>query len=81
MAKFIELPHGYGVDADEILYYQVLMGDTYSANVDYNKGYKPVKLLIHFKNGDDLEIPDFEQYMLERFWDALPVLPEEESSS
>ena len=73
MAKFVEMPHGYAIDVEEILYYQVVYGDTYNPDTEYNKGYEPMKLLIHFKNGDDLEIGDFEQYFLKDFWNSIEI--------
>ena len=78
MAKFVEMPHGYAFNVEEVLYYQVLYGDTYNPDIDYNKyserDCSPIKLLIHFKNGDDLEIPDFEQFFLKDLWKALNSL-------
>ena len=77
MAKFVELPHGYGVDIEEILYYRICEDvDDY----DYNEleprpqrdiDMAPLKLFIHFKNGDDLEIPSFERKFMKDFWNAL----------
>ena len=84
MANFIEMPHGIAFDVEQVLWYQLRRGDSYDPDKDGDdrryyersdgKNVTPTKLLIYFKNGDDLEIPDFEQYFVKRLWDALDEL-------
>lgn len=76
MAKFVEMPHGYAFDLEQVLYYQILNGDSYNPEYEYEpRNYKPVKLILHFKNGDDLKIPDFEEHFIHKwFYPAIREL-------
>ena len=78
MPKFVEMPHGFAFDVDQVLWYQVLYGESFDPEKCAHEGYMqgkfdftPMRLFIHFKNGDDLKIPDFERFLLERFYDAI----------
>ena len=75
MQIFVEICHGYAVDMNEVVYYQVLPGESYDCSVEYNPDYErnnfPVKLKIGFKNGTTLEIPEMERYWLNPFLEVL----------
>lgn len=88
MPKFIEMPHGYAFDIEQLLYYRISYGDTWldehesivhneSLLKEWRKRKHPVKLFLHFKNGSKLEIPDFERYFIDDWF--YPALREIES--
>ena len=91
MPKFIDMPHGYSFDIEELLYYRITHGDTWieeyeKQSSDFSmtsseekiwQAHQPMKLLLHFKNGTELEIPDFEMKFLEKwFFPAIRQLEE-----
>ena len=81
MPKFVELPHGYAFDIEQVVYYRIGLGDI-NPDIDYMqqtpsgvKNFTPVNLTIYFKNGDKLEIPEFERFFLDdQFFLALTEL-------
>lgn len=81
MPHFVELPHGYVFDIEQVLYFRIGLGDT-NPDIDNMqqtpsgvKDFTPVNLTIHFKNGDKLEIPEFERFLLDdQFFPALTEL-------
>ena len=93
MATFIDMPHGYSIDIEELLYYQVSRGDDWLKqyesrenflNVEPTENYEkewelrqPMKLLLHFKNGSELVIPDFEKFFLDKWF--FPAIKELEN--
>ena len=72
MPKFVDMPHKFSFDIEELLYYRVSYGDTWMEEKENGpllptehdervwQAHQPMKLLLHFKNGTELEIPDFE---------------------
>lgn len=91
MPTFVDMPHGFCFDIEELLYYRVSHGDTwmeayeeqssdFGMTSDEHKmwqAHQPMKLLLHFKNGTELEIPDFEMKFLEKwFFPAIRQLEE-----
>ena len=86
---FVDMPHGFSFDIEELLYYRVSYGDTWMERkekcsllpteneVREWEAHQPMKLLLHFKNGTELEIPDFEMKFLEKwFFPAIRQLEE-----
>ena len=89
------MPHGFSFDIEELLYYRVSYGDTWMEEkekctllptedeVRVWEAHQPMKLLLHFKNGTELEIPDFEKKFLEMWFfrairqleETTPVIP------
>ena len=89
MPKFVDMPHRFSFDIEELLYYRVSYGDTWMEEkercpllpTEYEErewqAHQPMKLLLHFKNGTELEIPDFERKFLEKwFFPAIRQLEE-----
>ena len=89
MPTFVDMPHGFSFDIEELLYYKVSYGDTWIEGKENCplfptkhdermwRALQPMKLLLHFKNGTELEIPDFEMMLLEKlFFPAIRQLEE-----
>ena len=76
MPHFIDMPHGISFDLEELLHYQVKLGESYDPDIDYGVSrelsYKPVVLTLVFKKGETLEIPEFEElFLYTTFYPAL----------
>ena len=91
MALFVELPHGYAFDLEQVLWYQInSYGDGYNPDVEYGRrkvggvewSMHPVDLRVHFKNGSDLEILGFESYFIgERLYPKIKELESQSANS
>ena len=107
MPTFVDMPHRFTFDIEELLYYRVSYGDTWMEQYEiHSRPYEtpifgenlpdkyyeqreaqwqvlqPMKLLLHFKNGTELEIPDFEMKFLEKwFFPAIRQLEENTGDS
>ena len=92
MPKFVDMPHRFSFDIEELLYYRVSYGDTWMEEkercpllpTEYEErewqAHQPMKLLLHFKNGTELEIPDFERFLEMWFFPAIRQLEENTAS-
>ena len=90
MAKFVKVPRTNcgidldrisGFDLEQVLYYKIVEGDTVTPGLIealYNRNQLeniPVKMILHFKNGETVEIWDFEKCTLDEwFYPALGEL-------